>query len=55
VEYTVSVLERRIKQAHPEIRRISVEAQSREDHLRAAGTSPPVPGAADEATAPSLP
>jgi cation diffusion facilitator family transporter len=35
VERAVSGLERRIKQAHPEIRRIFVEAQSREGHLSA--------------------
>lgn len=35
VERAVSALERRIKQAHPEIRRIFVEAQSREGHLDA--------------------
>jgi cation diffusion facilitator family transporter len=40
VERAVNDLERRIKDAHPEIRRIFVEAQSREGHLRARGTAP---------------
>ncbi|HYZ21469.1 MAG TPA: cation diffusion facilitator family transporter [Rhodopila sp.] len=35
VERAVSLLERRIKQTHPEVRRVFVEAQSREAHLRA--------------------
>ena len=35
VEQTVSTLERRIKLTHPEIRRIFVEAQSREAHVQA--------------------
>ncbi len=35
VEAAVSAIEQRIKQAHPQIRRIFVEAQSREGHLRA--------------------
>ncbi len=35
VETTVSTIERRIKHDHPTVRRIFVEAQSREGHLRA--------------------
>jgi divalent metal cation (Fe/Co/Zn/Cd) transporter len=41
VEQTVSKLERRIRQTHPEIRRIFVEAQSREGHLQAGGDLQP--------------
>ena len=40
VERAANDLERRIKDAHPEIRRIFIEAQSREGHLRAQGTAP---------------
>ena len=35
VETVVSGIERRIKQEYPVVRRIFVEAQSREEHLRA--------------------
>lgn len=44
VERAVSALERRIKQAHPEIRRIFVEAQSNEGHRQAQREFVPLPG-----------
>lgn len=42
VETAVSTIEREIKQAHPQIRRIFVEAQSREGHLRAQAETVPL-------------
>jgi divalent metal cation (Fe/Co/Zn/Cd) transporter len=42
VETTVSTIEREIKRAHPQIRRIFVEAQSREGHLRAQAETAPL-------------
>ena len=45
VETLVSATEREIKQAHPDIRRIFVEAQSREGHLQAQQETSPHPHA----------
>lgn len=42
VENAVTAIEREIKQAHPQIRRIFVEAQSREGHLRAQTETAPL-------------
>jgi divalent metal cation (Fe/Co/Zn/Cd) transporter len=45
VERTVSALERRIKQVHPEIRRVFVEVQGRDEHLSAGQDVQGVPAA----------
>jgi hypothetical protein len=42
VETAVSTIERESKQVHPQIRRIFVEAQSREGHLLAQAETAPL-------------